>query len=289
MLLLSPEADDGQMFDDVVVFLDGSTDAARALGPGAAIAHYLGVSLVVVGFYEGSSRQYLDEAVDDQARGRGVVKLEVVIEPLVGSVGAAVARMAKIHNRSLICMSTHGRGRSAAVLGSVASEVLEATDRPVMLVGPAYAAPSFRCHGPFVVALNGSPESRSILRPAQDFATLFDYEVEITTVIDPGASAEFERLQASWDGGDIGSESATVRNAAAEAEQALKTPVSFTVLHHADPVSALVDYATETHAALVAMATHNRTGPARALSGSTVAGVARHSPSPVLVIQAPRQ
>lgn len=275
------------MPDDVLVLLDGSKDSARSVGPAAAIARYLGATLVAVGFYESSSGDHLTDPIGDQLQSRGDVKLEIKVEPLTASVGKSLARLLDSRSVSLICMSTHGRGRSAAVLGSVASEVLDVADCPVLLVGPGYNASSFRCHGPMLVALNGTDGSRAILPVAQEFASTFDYELEIATVVDPKASAQFEQLQAAWGGSDLGSETAGVQNVAIDAQHQIEAPVSFTVLHDSNPATALAAYAAETNATLLAMATSNRSGLGRAIAGSTVASVARHAPCPVLAIRVP--
>ena len=37
---------------------------------------------------------------------------------------------------ALVVMASHGKGRSAAIVGSVADEVLQRTFGPIMLVGP---------------------------------------------------------------------------------------------------------------------------------------------------------
>jgi nucleotide-binding universal stress UspA family protein len=281
--------DDGAMFDDVLVLLDGSEDAARAIGPAAAIAHYLDVPLIAAGFYEGPTRMELAIAVDDQIQGRGSLKLDIVIEPLTGSVGQSVAELLASRSKgmTLICLSTHGRGRSAALVGSVASEVLDAAHSPVLLVGPSYGTATFRCHGPLVVAIDGNDDSRSILPMAQSFATSFDYELEIATVVAPKDSAQFEQLQASWAGGELSLEPAGVDHAAADAEQQMHVPVSFTVLHGANPATALTDYVTKTHATLLAMASHNPSGIERVKTGSMLANVARTAPCPILAIRIP--
>jgi nucleotide-binding universal stress UspA family protein len=277
------------MFDDVLVLLDGSVDSARAIGPAAAIARYLDTTLRAVGFYEGPTSHSLATTIGEQIRRWGELKAEITIEPLVESVAASLAAVLADHRAFAICMSTHGRGRSAALVGSETTEVLEIAPCPVLLVGPEYGASSFRCHGPMVVAVNGSDGSHSILPAARSFGHIFDYDLEITTVVDPQAPAQFEQLQASWRDVDpaVGATDVSPTTVAAEVEGET-APVSFTVLHGDDPATALVSYAAETHATLLAMATHNRRGVERVVAGSTLADVARSAPCPILAIKAPQ-
>ena len=124
------------MFDDVLVLLDGSTDSARAIGPAAAIARYLDTTLRAVGFYEGPSSHYLSSTIGEQIRRWGDLKAEITIQPLIGSVAASLAEVLADHKAFMVCMSTHGRGRSAALVGSETSDVLEVAPSPVLLVGP---------------------------------------------------------------------------------------------------------------------------------------------------------
>jgi nucleotide-binding universal stress UspA family protein len=53
-----------------------------------------------------------------------------------------------------------------------------------------------------------------------------------------------------------------------------------------DPAQTIVDYVTEQGVDLVAMASHGRSGFARAILGSVTDSVLRHAPCPVLVVRA---
>lgn len=271
------------MFDDVLVLLDGSPEAARAVGPAAAIARYLEATLFAVGFHQGPTRHLLATTIEDQLRGWGQVRSKVVVEPRTGTVGQSLTEVLDDHPKALICLSTHGRGRSAALVGSVASEVLDVARGPVLLVGPRYEAPSFRCHGPLVVAVNGSDQSHSILPTAQTFASHFDYDLEIATVVNREEPSQFEQLQAMWNGPR--DRPGAAHRTAAEAESQVEVPVSFTVLHGDSAAAALIDHATRAHAAVLAMASHNPSGLDRVVTGSTLANVARGAPCPVLAVK----
>ena len=137
-----------------------------------------------------------------------------------------------------------------------------------------------------VVAVNGSDGSHSVLPADQTFGHIFDYDLEITTVVDPQSPAQFEQLQSSWSDSDPALEPASVQAALATGKNR-DAPVSFTVLHGSNPATALVSYAAETHATLLAMATQNPRGMERVVAGSTLADVVRSAPCPVLAMRAP--
>jgi nucleotide-binding universal stress UspA family protein len=63
-------------------------------------------------------------------------------------------------------------------------------------------------------------------------------------------------------------------------------PADATVLY-GDAVSRIIDYASDTNADLVVMATHGRTGVSHALLGSVAEQVVRKAPCPVLTLKNP--
>lgn len=273
------------MFETILVPLDGSVEATRALGPASALAHYLDAEIVAVTYYEEGDRDRLTALVEEQLRGYGGTKHSHIIEPLQTSAGAQVASVAIETAQSLICMSSTGRGRSAALMGNEANEVLRQVSGPIMLVGPAYKESRFRCHGPLLAAFDGSGYSETILDAAESFTQQFDYDLEIVWVSDPDAAATLARVQTTNDGSDGVLETAGVQSLAEAVHADIKAPVGHNVLHSLDPPKALIEHATATNAALVAMATHNRRGLRRVLLGSTTAKVVHGAPCPVLVVR----
>jgi nucleotide-binding universal stress UspA family protein len=58
-------------------------------------------------------------------------------------------------------------------------------------------------------------------------------------------------------------------------------------LVHADPTSAILDFASRHGSALIVMGTHGRTGAARLVMGSVAERVVRAAPCPVLTVHEP--
>src|SRR5918994_2779457 len=87
---------------------------------------------------------------------------------------------------SIVCLATHGRDRSATILGSVATRLLDRTTKPVMLVGPE-ARPPCAGDSPLVVAVDGVDEAddAALVRVALAWATALATGVVIATVAEP--------------------------------------------------------------------------------------------------------
>lgn len=74
----------------------------------------------------------------------------------------------------------------------------------------------------------------------------------------------------------------------AEVHADLPDRVRWTVLQHDDAVPAIVDLARSEQVALIAMATHGRTGLSRVTVGRVTNGVVHDAPCPVLTVR-PRE
>ncbi len=263
------------MFDRLIVPLDGSKESARGLEVARAVAAAAGgLPLTVVGYALPSwlprLRSELAELVAAVAPDDDI---EVVTEVPSLPMGEALAALVDEAPSSLVVMSTHGRGRSEALVGSVANSLLRHTERPVLLVGPSCEIARFEPDGQVTVPLDGSRTSEAILATVSAWAALFNSDVELVSVLDPSVSAQ----------GD-GYESAGL----ARARRELKRPgdtVNFDVLHDTKASRAIVDRAEESKSALVAMATHGAEGLNRITAGSVTSAVTRHAPCPVLVVR----
>jgi nucleotide-binding universal stress UspA family protein len=169
----------------IVVPLDGSPFAERALPVAAAVAAGLGADIhlvEVVPWREGeegceAAIRYLDSVSRRQrATGWDVVQHDDVGQALSEAVAGFPDRMA--------CIATHGRDRSAAVLGSVAASLLERSDRPAVLVGPGGRAVT-AADAPVVVAVDGTGGDEVLVPVALGWAARLGRRLEIVTVAEP--------------------------------------------------------------------------------------------------------
>jgi nucleotide-binding universal stress UspA family protein len=168
VLLLRPVEDGNrraaaQVFKKILVPLDGSSVGADALPSAQALAHSSGARLVLLRVVQpvpmiivdaGMSFAYpppvtdavltdrlADEAKQEvaefarRAREEGGVEIESHV--IVGaSVAQSIVDFAHGHGIDAIAMSTHGRGASRLLMGSIADKVLRASDLPMLMRRP---------------------------------------------------------------------------------------------------------------------------------------------------------
>jgi nucleotide-binding universal stress UspA family protein len=126
----------------VLVPLDGSADAERALGPAAVLGSTLHAGLVLLRVAEeaapGTEQQQQDVAwryLEQTAAPLRSDGLDVEVRVESGPPPDAIARVAEELASSLVVMATHGRGAlSRLLLESVATEALRKLTVPVYLV-----------------------------------------------------------------------------------------------------------------------------------------------------------
>ena len=188
--------------------------------------------------------------------------------------------------RHVVCMTSHGRGRSANLMGSVAADLAARSSDPLVLIGPQ-APDDHRLAGRLVACVDGSTPSESVLPTAASWAAALGLGLSIVTVAEPvpdpvTPGAPYHRMH----GPDIVAEDYIDR--LVQHWQGHGLDVDGDAVY--DPVSVaggLADYLEGRAAALVAANTHARTGIARLVLGSVTAGIVHHAAAPVLVIPGP--
>jgi len=260
-------------FTDILVPLDGSPAAERALKPAIALAARTGVPMRVLQrtFTEDmeTAAEYLAGVVDRHA---GVIDIgtEVVDRDSIPD-----AIIDALEPGTLVCMSSHGRGGVArAVMGSVAEALLRALDRPALVVGP-HLNDDMMFAGRIVACIDGSRESERTLEPARQWAAALGLPLWLMEVGEPGPPAE-------WLTHGDAVESAHVAGLA----HRLGHVDAWEVLHGKHPDRALADIAALDPTALLVMATHGRTGWDRLRLGSVTSGTVHAATVPVLVVPA---
>lgn len=258
----------------IVVPLDWSAFAERALAPAAALARPLGGSIELV--------MVSSPGVDPNDDGRYLARLAAEVEGPAASwtllegndVGAALREHLARRPDGLVCMATHGRGGIArAVLGSTAEAVVRHSDRPVLLVGPSSRVDEetkivLACVDPTAEA------SRRAVEPALALASELGATTWLLEVQPPGTEAA--RDGDVVEGADLAGLAADARRRAAEVE--------WLVEHEAEPSRGILEAAASVHAGVIVMMTRARRGLARSVLGSVTERVVRHAPCPVLVV-----
>lgn len=264
----------------VVIPLDGSKFAERAIGVGRWLAGRLG------------GRVELVSAVDEEAqRAEREGYLASVVPSLVGAgqIGTAVVvdrDPASVIHESLrqagdavACMATHGRGASAALVGSVATDVVARGRDPVVLVGPLVSED--RSGAGVVTCADERPESAALVHLAAGWGGRLAEPVVVVVVAEPVPPPLDDRPARRLFGpdGDVSAFVATLVEAAGSAGvrgEVVWDPIS--------PADGVITYLDDRPAALVVIASRARQALEHAVFGHTDAAVIHSSPSPVLVV-----
>lgn len=257
------------MYSNIIVPLDGSDAAARALGPAAALAHEYDTTVTILSVVSPSFVPSMTETARDQAAAAGIDSPHINI---VVSHRSPVPKLIDALNDdpgSLLCLSTTGRSHFGQVLGSVAEELLRVRTGPFLLIGPHCESDAFKPRGKLLVPVDGSEPSTEILPLAAAWAIAYELDPEVVGVAhDAHAAPELPGALAK---------------AAQHVEDDVGRKVTWEVLHDKHAAKAIVERATAIDAAAVAMTTHGKTGLGRVLVGSVTIEVVHHAPCPVLV------
>jgi nucleotide-binding universal stress UspA family protein len=266
--------------DTIIVPLDGSAFAERALGPAAALAHKTGATVVVLTARQGGvvvePKAYLKQV----AEAVGITDAEAVVidDRLAASAIVLVAREA---NDPLACMTTHARGGPGhALFGSVAEEALRRVSAPILLVG-LRVPPGIPDLAHLVVGIDDSDYSNAILPAVWSLAGVLGVDVTLITVVDP-ESQPARGGSPAMSGAEAGNLQRLAGGLGAD-----WGPVAWQVLAASQAADAIVEFADGRPCTVLALTSHGRTGLARITLGSVTMAVVRDATCPVLTVRPP--
>jgi nucleotide-binding universal stress UspA family protein len=168
------------MFTTVVVPLDGSDFAARAIPVAVALAEASGAGLRFVGVARNDGElawvhRHVHGAVGRMAT--SAIDVDVILDP--DPTDVLLERAAD--GRSVLCFASHDRGRVAArLLHSVGSALMVRSRQPLVVVG-AGAVPDARATD-VVVALDGVGDPQPLLAAATAWARQMRAPLRLVTV-----------------------------------------------------------------------------------------------------------
>ena len=254
----------------IIVPLDGSEFAARALPVARAIADRIGAGMIVMSTYWEGGVDGLVGYLDRVSKAQGDIAAEILLVD-EHPAASAIASVSRTHPDSLVCMTSHGRsGARWAILGSVTEEVVRDAHAPVLLVGRHCATdwPSHIEH--LVVCVDGSNAAAPDVPAACEWAKALGLDVRVVMVTHP-----------------LDVESAVHPNKVVEAitERFVSQGVAATavMLRGSYVAGTIADFARTLPATLIATNTSGRGGIARVVLGSVAMGVVSLAPCPVLV------
>lgn len=266
------------MFQQVVVPVDGSRASFDAVPIAARMAAAVDGKLDVVMVVDRLS----DVTLAKDEIGRGIERLgELAVEPTQhvlarDSVALAVSDHVDGLSGATVVMSSHGHGRSAAVLGSTTDELLRAMFGPIVVVGPHAMDASAELGGAYVVPLDGSERAESILPIVGAWAVEFRATPWLVEVVPSAPPADLDIVESSY-----------VGRRAHDLSRRIGREIEFEVLHDEHASRAITDFAEQRKASLVFLTTHGRTGLDRLRLGSVAAEVVRHAWCPVVLYRPP--
>jgi len=315
------------MYRSILVPLDGSPFGEQALPLALSISRRAGASLEIAQVHEtlapifSQPRAGLESAWDKEIRAQRSAYLDAVVKrlktqtkvPIVPafmeeSVVDAILDRVSGQKTDLIVMTTHGHGTLARFwLGSVADELVRHSPVPILLIRPqeaksASAAPSKEpMLRKFLISLDGSPLSESILEKVVPLARFMEGELSLVRVIQPiilgnvgipeptsgtVAPSVIEKLE-TWHE-QRRQEAAAYLEKIAAALRSSSLTVRTSVISHEQPALAILEEAKTQGADVIAIETHGRSGLSRFFLGSIADKVIRGSSIPVLIHRAKR-
>jgi len=265
------------MVQHLIVPVDGSDASWRAADVAVALARRSDASIdlieVVFDQHDAADAETRMAERLEQHDTSGVevtAHVRVAAESVAQVIGNEVER----HPEVTVVLASHGRGRSAALLGSVTEELLGRIFGPVLVVGPHVT--QSRLGGPVIATVDGSDASESVLPLAAAWAIELRGEAWIVEVVaaDANTSADVN-------------ESAHPARLARELTENSGHPVQYEVLHGKHVHDEVADFASSIDASMIVASTRGRTGMSRFVVGSTAAAIVRHAPCPVLLVRPP--
>lgn len=262
-----------------IVPVDGSTHAWRAVETAIALAeHCNGRVEVVQVIFDPEEEQQVER--DLRVRIGNVESADVSVVPLVSvasdpddAIAGEIFKLVKREPSATVVLASQGRGRSAAVVGSVTEDLLRRVDGPVVVVGPQSHTPDFS--NPMIVTLDGSDFSEAALPIAASWSNHLGPKPTLLRVVDSPASGQLDDAEID---DYLSSKSALLSTLS-------KHKVPHTLRHSRDVGRAVCAHAESIDASLIVTSTHGHTGLPRFVLGSTAAAFVRDAPCPVLLVR----
>ncbi|MDX1413026.1 MAG: universal stress protein [Candidatus Promineifilaceae bacterium] len=290
------------MFENILVPLDGSSLAERALPPAATIATATQGSLtllrVVPQFALLAADPTLYEEMNRMGEDESLSYLRSVIEEMdltvpirfigeTGNPADVIIRVAEAENIDLILMSSHGRsGVNRWVYGSVAERVLRRSPCTTAILN-ARAGRHLPENPKILIPLDGSDLAEKALSPAKTLAKAINGELHLLQVT-PSAHQMLETrtMKPVFDG----IEEKEVENAleylqeVAAASSEHKVHVTAQI-EKANVAENIIEYAAQHDIDIIVMSSHGRTGLSRWVYGSVAEKVLRSACCTTMIIR----
>lgn len=267
------------MVQHLIVPVDGSDTSWRAVDVALSLARRIDADVRVVEVvFSPADTPHAQRRLEEGVGLVDATGVDIDVEVLLSdeTVASALEDVLDSTSGSTLVMSSHGRGRSAALVGSVTDDILQRTFGPIVLVGPHAIVDDFS--GPIVVTVDGSDESEVALPLAAAWGIELQVEPWVVHVTGENVGTNM--------GADIIDTMYTSR-LAHDLEQQSGHRVEFEELHDKHPAAAVPEFAERLDASLIVASSHGRSGLSRLAVGSVTSGFVRHATCPVVVVRLP--
>lgn len=239
-------------------------------------------------------RDYSSRYLEGAARPLRAQGISTEVEVLLGRVADQITYCAQDKKADLVAMATHGRtGLARLRYGSVANELTQRLQTPLLLMRPKDAAPAggdkdqTRIPRGVVVPLDGSSLAEQALPHAKAISSTLGVNVHLIRAV-PQSMLPFLGPEDEASVSDLHADRAKaagdylrkVRDNLAAGGFRVQTAVL-----HGQPAANIVTYATELGGSLICMTSHGRTGLGRVLLGSVADKVLQEMPDSVYLVR----
>jgi nucleotide-binding universal stress UspA family protein len=267
------------MVQHLIVPTDGSDESLRAVDIAAELARRCDARVDIVEVVPDPDA--VAGAEHDLARaldrvGPTDIEVTAMTELSSGSVADGIVQLLDRSPEATIVMASHGRGRSAAVIGSVTDDVLRREFGPIVVVGRRVDPTALDLGGPIVVTVDGSELSESALPVAAAWAIELGVTPWVVGVIEPAVSMSPDVVETAYPA-----------RLARRLRSTSGHQTEFEVLHGHHVAETVDSFARSRGASFIVATTHGRSGLPRLALGSTAADMVRHAACPVVLMRPP--
>jgi len=285
------------MFAEITVALDGSNQAESVLPYVIAIGTAFGSKVTLVTAIETGSVDSTDAMTDYLHRtaeklkrtSGGCAALTISTELLSGKPSEAVLKFASENKADLLIIAGHGAsGGSSPLLGNIATKILSASNRPVLLIkSDEVKQKPDELIKRILVPLDGSNMSEASLKIIEPMAFGLKAEIVLFQAVEPVRYIPgFETMVPNV----VLPSDDEVKNTAARYLREIEKPLAqrsiktSSAVVAAAPADAIIDYADSGAIDMIAMTTHGYSGIKRWVFGSTTEKILQAANKPVLLI-----
>jgi len=291
------------MFKKLLIPLDGSEKAEIILPYAEEIAAKCGSEIVLVSVADtalGDMRHlylpYLErtaERVKQQLKDWGANKEIVVqVKPLIGKPADEILRYVEECDVDMIVMSSRGAGKGTWAMGNTAWKILQAADKPVLLIQRPPNAASLeqkRLLKKILLPLDGSETGGTVIPYVETLAQALGAEIILFHILEtPSVGVLAPGLEISYRATTVEIEKKVHQKYLDEVEKRMEGKgLSASIVVNMGPATdEIIKYAESNAVDLIAMSTHGRSGISRWVFGSVTHRVLHNGNTAVLTVRA---